>query len=80
MPEIKKILSPIDFSETSETTLRYAIDLRSLTGGRGRFTITHDHYDVLPAHLVDRVRRDLPVEQAVVPERVRGQRRRDRVR
>ena len=39
--------------------LRYAVDLRSLTGGRGRFTIAHDHYDVLPAHLVDRVRRDV---------------------
>jgi elongation factor G len=37
---------------------RYAIDLRSLTGGRGRFHATHDHYDVLPAHLVDAVRRD----------------------
>lgn len=33
-------------------TLRYAIDLRSLTGGRGRFTIEHSHYDVLPQHLV----------------------------
>jgi elongation factor G len=39
--------------------LRYAIDLRSLTGGRGRFEIAHDHYDVLPAHLVDKVRRDV---------------------
>jgi elongation factor G len=33
-------------------TLRYAIDLRSLTGGRGLFTIEHSHYDVLPQHLV----------------------------
>jgi elongation factor G len=39
---------------TSEV-LRYAIDLRSITGGRGRFTVRHDHYDVLPPHLVDRV-------------------------
>ncbi|HEX8803216.1 MAG TPA: elongation factor G [Acidimicrobiales bacterium] len=38
---------------------RYAIDLRSLTGGRGRFRATHDHYDVLPAHLVDAVKRDV---------------------
>jgi elongation factor G len=42
---------------TSEI-LRYAIDLRSLTGGRGRFTATHDHYDVLPSHLVDKVKRE----------------------
>jgi elongation factor G len=39
---------------TSEI-LRYAIDLRQITGGRGRFTAHHDHYDVLPAHLVDKV-------------------------
>jgi elongation factor G len=39
---------------TSEI-LRYAIDLRSLTGGRGRFSVRHDHYDLLPSHLVDRV-------------------------
>jgi elongation factor G len=38
---------------------RYAIDLRSLTGGRGRFTSAFDHYDVLPPHLVDTVRRDV---------------------
>jgi elongation factor G len=41
---------------TSEV-LRYAIDLRSLTGGRGQFTAEHDHYDVLPSHLVDKVKR-----------------------
>ena len=28
--------------------VRYAIDLRSITGGRGAFTATHDHYAVLP--------------------------------
>ncbi|MDQ1368390.1 MAG: elongation factor [Acidimicrobiaceae bacterium] len=42
---------------TSEL-LRYAIDLRSITGGRGRFTVAHDHYDPLPQHLYDKVRRD----------------------
>ena len=42
---------------TSEI-LRYAIDLRSITGGRGRFTVEHDHYDLLPQHLWDKVRRD----------------------
>ncbi len=36
---------------TSEI-MRYAIDLRSMTGGRGRFRATHDHYDVLPPNLV----------------------------
>jgi elongation factor G len=42
------------FVPTSEI-LRYAIDLRSLTGGRGTFTARHDHYDVLPQHLYDKV-------------------------
>jgi len=34
---------------------RYAVDLRSLTGGRGRFRAEHDHYDVMPANLADRM-------------------------
>ena len=38
---------------------RYAVELRSLTGGRGRFHAEHDHYDVLPAHLVESVRREV---------------------
>lgn len=41
---------------------RYAVDLRSLTGGRGRFRAEHDHYDVLPAHLTDKVRRTVGAE------------------
>jgi elongation factor G len=28
--------------------LRYATELRSITGGRGRFVAEHDHYDVVP--------------------------------
>ncbi len=40
---------------TSEI-LRYTIDLRSMTGGRGRFTTRHSHYDPMPAHLVEQVR------------------------
>jgi len=38
---------------------RYAIDLRSITGGRGRFSVTHDHYDVVPAPLAEKLRRDI---------------------
>jgi elongation factor G len=34
---------------------RYAVDLRSITGGRGRFRVEHDHYDVVPSNLVDRL-------------------------
>ena len=36
---------------TAEIT-RYAVDLRALTGGRGSFSATYDHYDALPDHLV----------------------------
>ena len=39
---------------TSEV-LRYAIDLRSITAGRGRFEVSHSHYDPVPSHLVDRI-------------------------
>jgi elongation factor G len=39
---------------TSEV-LRYAIDLRSMTSGRGRFARTHSHYDPVPTHLVDKI-------------------------
>ena len=31
---------------------RYAVDLRAITGGRGRFRAAHDHYDAVPDHLV----------------------------
>ena len=37
--------------------LRYAIDLRSMTGGRGRFTVAHERYDPVPQHLWDKLRR-----------------------
>jgi elongation factor G len=39
---------------TSEI-LRYAIDLRSMTAGRGRFEVTHSHYDPVPSHLADKL-------------------------
>ena len=34
---------------------RYAVDLRSMTGGRGSFEAVHDHYDVLPQHLTSKL-------------------------
>ncbi len=39
----------------SSEILRYAIDLRSMTGGRGRFTAQPSHYDPVPSHLVDKI-------------------------
>jgi elongation factor G len=45
---------------TSEL-LRYAIDLRSLSGGSGTFEIEHHGYQVLPAQLLDRLDTRRPV-------------------
>ena len=38
--------------------VRYAIDLRSLTGGRGRFKAHHDRYEIMPQNLWDKVKRE----------------------
>jgi len=35
--------------------LRYASDLRSLTGGRGTFTTSFSHYEPVPAHVTDKL-------------------------
>ncbi|MCA1726670.1 MAG: hypothetical protein LC722_03150 [Actinobacteria bacterium] len=34
---------------------RYAIDLRSMTHGRGAFTMAFSHYEEVPAHLADKL-------------------------
>jgi elongation factor G len=34
---------------------RYSIDLRSITGGRGAFTMGFSHYEDVPSHLADKV-------------------------
>jgi elongation factor G len=34
---------------------RYAIDLRSMTHGRGVFSMAFDHYEEVPSHLADKV-------------------------
>jgi elongation factor G len=34
---------------------RYVIDLRSMTGGRGAFSMTFSHYEELPQHLAQKV-------------------------
>jgi len=39
--------------------LKYAPDLKSMTGGRGTFTIEFSHYEELPAHIATKV-----IEQA----------------
>ena len=34
---------------------RYAIDLRSMTHGRGIFTMKFDHYEEVPSHLTEKI-------------------------
>lgn len=34
---------------------RYTTDLRSMTGGRGVFTMEFSHYEVVPAHIAQEV-------------------------
>jgi elongation factor G len=36
--------------------IRYALDLRSITAGRGRFVAAHDHDEILPNNLVGKVK------------------------
>ena len=35
--------------------LRYTTDLRSITGGRGVFSMEFDHYENVPSHLAQEV-------------------------
>ncbi len=43
--------------------LKYAPDLRSMTGGRGMFTMKFSHYDEVPAHLAEKIIQEAEVEQ-----------------
>ncbi len=43
--------------------LRYAPDLRSMTGGRGTFTLEFDHYDEVPKDLAGKVIEKIKAEQ-----------------
>jgi elongation factor G len=35
--------------------LRYTSELRSLTGGRGVFTMAFSHYEVVPTHVAEQI-------------------------
>lgn len=45
----------VDAEAPQAELLRYATDLRSMTQGQGTFTMEFDHYEQVPAHLVDGV-------------------------
>jgi elongation factor G len=40
----------------------YSADLRSMTGGRGAFSLKLDHYDAVPQQLAERILADRPAE------------------
>ena len=42
--------------------VKYATDLRALTNGRGTFSFKMDHYEEVPAHLVDKIKADAQKE------------------
>jgi elongation factor G len=42
---------------------RYAIDLRSMTQGRGDFTMEFDHYEEVPGNIAEQVIKDLKAQQ-----------------
>ncbi len=44
--------------------LRYAIDLKSLTHGRGQFTMEFNHYEQVPAHLAQKLIEEKQAEKA----------------
>jgi elongation factor G len=44
--------------------LTYAPQLRSMTAGRGSFTLEFDHYEEVPAHLVDKIIADAKARKA----------------
>ncbi len=44
--------------------LKYSPDLRSMTSGRGSFTIAFSHYEEIPAHLAERVIKEAEAAKA----------------
>jgi elongation factor G len=45
----------IDAQVPQAEILRYAIDLKSLTQGRGTFTMKFDHYEEVPVHITQKI-------------------------
>ena len=44
--------------------LRYAIDLKSITQGRGSYTIEFSHYEQVPPHIVQKIIAQRQAEKA----------------
>jgi elongation factor G len=48
--------------------LRYAIDLKSMTQGRGTFSIEFDHYEEVPSHITQKIVADHEAEKQKLAE------------
>jgi elongation factor G len=48
---------------------RYATDLRAMTQGRGTYAMEVSHYDIVPAHMVDKIRADAEAHRERAAER-----------
>ena len=51
MPEAQIILAQAPMSEVQ----KYVIDLKAMTQGRGKFTMTLDHYEEVPKSIADEI-------------------------
>ena len=48
--------------------LRYSIDLKSMTQGRGSFTMKFDHYEEVPAHISQKIIQERQAEKEAEKE------------
>jgi elongation factor G len=48
-------MTTIDAQAPLAEVQRYAADMRSITQGRGFFTMSHSHYEEVPAHLAQKI-------------------------
>ena len=60
MGEMHAIRAKVPLAEM----LTYAPQLRSMTAGRGSFTIEFDHYEEVPSHLVDKIVAEVKARKA----------------
>ena len=54
----------IDVKVPLAEVLRYAIDLRSITQGRGRFRMDFSHYEPVPAHITQKITEEHQAKKA----------------
>lgn len=50
-PLMDRVIAQVPLAEM----LKYAIDLRSITGGRGTFTMSFSHYEEVPPHIAQQI-------------------------